>query len=148
MEGLKMRVTMPQKEQELFRKIGDYLGYDIRQWYKENGAINGSDWEIPDANKLEYIKLAEDLARQYGLSFYCADNISRKCGDSAECCGTEYLRDYKIYAGTFRNHLFDNVNQGNCCVHFPNCTVNFVRSKAIKGMTVKAATELKLSKMK
>lgn len=148
MEGLKMRVTMPAKEQALFAKIGDAMNYYIRGWYKENGEINGSDWEIPVAMKMEYIELATKLAKQYGLNFYCADNVNRKCGDSAECCGTEYLRDYKIYAGTFRNKLFDNTNQGNHCVHFPNCAVNFTRSKTMKGMTIEEATKSKLNKMK
>ena len=88
------------------------------------------------------------LAKTYGLKFYCADNIEKKCGDSAECCGTEYLRDYNIFAGTFRNKLFDNKNQGNYCVHFPKCRVNFVRSKNFKHLTVEEAADLKNSQVK
>lgn len=148
MEGLKLRVTMPKHEQEIFRKIGDFHGYDIRQWYKDNGTLTGSDWEIPDHYKMDYISLAQELARTFSLKFYCADNIQKKCGDSAECCGTEYLRDYNIFAGTFRNKIFDNTNQGNCCVHFPKCRVNFVRSKNFKHLTVEEAADLKNSQVK
>lgn len=147
MEGLKQRITMPKAEQEIFRAIGDFLGYNIRQWYKENGEASGSDWEIPLWAKKEYIELAEMYADRFHVRFYCADNIGKPHWVSAECCGTDFLRNYRIYGGCFRNKLFPT-NPDKFAQHFAQCPVNFIRSKAFKDKTVGEVTDMKLERMK
>jgi DNA repair photolyase len=147
MEGLKIRISMPKQEQVLIQKIGDYFNYDLRNWYRENGRNGGSDFELSYGDQMSYIAAAEMLAEYYGLKFYSADNIHQRCGDSAECCGTEFLRNYKIFGGCYRNSLH-NTDPSKFAEHLPKCIVNFVRSKKFKGMTMEEATQFKLNQMK
>lgn len=95
MEGLKIKVAMDKKEQLIYQEISSYLGYDIRQWYKDNGKKTKSDYELKTNDKLKYIEYAKELCEKYDLKFFAGDNDCRKCGCSGECCGTEILRNYK-----------------------------------------------------
>jgi len=133
-EGLKVRMTMPKKEQEIFKAIGDYLGYDIRQYYKKNGMRTGSDWEMDEEKKLEYINDAKLLCDHYKIKFFVADNHHMDKGCNAECCGTEVLRDYKIWEGNTRSDVFPPSGKGS--QELGKCMVNFCRSQKYAGKTM------------
>lgn len=95
MEGLKIRIVMDKKEQAIYQEIGAYLGYDIRQWYKEHGERTKSDYEIKKEDKLKYINYAKELCNKYNMIVYVGDNNCRECNCNGECCGTNILRNYK-----------------------------------------------------
>lgn len=133
-EGLKIRKTMPQSEQLLFKKISKVLGYDLREFYRKEGISTGSDWEMSKSGKMEYIRYANTLAEQNNLKFYVADNDMGKIGCNGECCGTEVLHDYKIWGNNSRTNAF-----GDCSKYsneFGKCLANFMRSKAKSDKTL------------
>ena len=133
-EGLKIRKTMPKSEQLLFKKISKVLGYDLREFYIKQGVGTGSDWEMPDKTKMEYIDFANILASTNDLKFYVADNNMGKIGCNGECCGTEVLHDYKIWGNNTRTKAF-----GDCSKYskvFGQCKANFMRSQANNDKTL------------
>lgn len=95
MEGLKVRVSMDKNEQAVYKEMSDYVGYDIREWYKANGIKTSSDYELRTSDKMKYIDKTKELCSHYGLKFFAGDNDCRCHGCSGECCGTEILRNYK-----------------------------------------------------
>jgi len=111
-EGLKVRCSMFPKEQEIFEQIGKYSGDDefmglgIRKYYRLRGTMVGADYEITKDRKMEYIDLALELAEKHGIKCYIADNYIGKKGCSPECCGTEKLRNYKIWGENSRVRFF------------------------------------------
>ena len=110
-EGLKLRVIMPQKEKLIYEKIGDVLGFDIIKYFKINGTIEGGDMVYNEALKREMLQTFTDLSNKYDLKFYNADNlVDVKYGCGAECCGTDFLRNHKIWGGCFRSKVFHNNN--------------------------------------
>lgn len=140
-EGLKYRVTMPEKERVIFQKIGDYLGFDIKEYFKLNGVITGSDREYKHEIKNEVLNKFQEYANKYELKFYNADNyLINGVGCGSECCGTECLRNYKIF-GLNKRTLFYNEDK-NFSEHLPLCKVNFTRSKRFFGKTLKEAMEI------
>jgi DNA repair photolyase len=104
-EGFKVRISMPKEEQALIQKIGDSMGYNVRDFYKKQQKT-GSDWELTNKIKLEYINLAKDLAQEHKLTFYVADNNMGKIGDGDECCGTSVLRNYKVWRNNSKSNAF------------------------------------------
>jgi len=128
-EGLKLRISMVKEEQLLFKEIGTFLRHDLRKYYKHYGENTGSDWELSRQQKLEYTELATDLAQVYDLKYYTADNLLGKFGCGAECCGTEVLRDYKIWGGSIRSSFFDPVPHSS--TELGKCLDNFIRKKAV-----------------
>lgn len=144
MEGLKVRISMPQNEQAIMQKIGDYMDMNIRDFYKNekklSGVKGGSDYELSPMKKEEYTKVASELAKKYGLKFYNADNHFIDVGDGCECCGTAVLRDYKLLSTDARSEFYGNEKGSE---HLPKSLVNFVRTSRFKGCTIGDACKLK-----
>ena len=132
-EGLKVRISMPVEEQKIFQEVGDYLGINLRETYKEE-AKTGSDWELSNEKKMEYTRLAESLAKQYDIKYFSADNRMGKVGDGCECCGTQALRNYKIWGGSDRSKVFGA--SPNDSKELGKCQVNFCRSTKYLGKTM------------
>ncbi len=127
-EGLKLRVVMPEKERVIYSKIGDVLGFDIISDFKQKGTIEGGDRVYSDETKIRILGLFTNLSAKYGIKFYNADNLVDKkfgCGD--ECCGTEFLRNHKIWGGCFRSRVFENTEEMSS-EELGKCIVNFTRA--------------------
>lgn len=130
-EGLKLRVVMPEKERLIYEKIGHIFGFDILEDFKRNGTIEGGDRVYKDEDKRRILQLYNDLSIKYGIKFFNADNlVDAKYGCGSECCGTEFLRNHKIWGGCFRSKVFQNENVlyseelGKCLVNFTRSTTN------------------------
>jgi len=54
-EGLKVRITMPEGEKKIMNKIGDFLGHNIIEYYKTFGNISGSDNSCVDTMILNFL---------------------------------------------------------------------------------------------
>jgi hypothetical protein len=114
-EGLKVRCTMNEREQNVFEQIGKYVGDDefmglgIRKYYRLRGINTGSDFEITKERKMEYISLATELAQKNDIKLFVADNFMGQVGSSCECCGTERLRNYKIWGDNHRTRYWGNL---------------------------------------
>lgn len=135
-EGLKLRVVMPEKERLVYEKIGHVFNFDIIEDFKKNGAIEGGDRCYNDEDKRRMLKLYTDLSAKYGIRFYNADNlVDKDYGCGAECCGTECLRDYKIWGGCYRSKVFPDDESKNS-TEFGKCYVNFTRSKTNAEKTI------------
>jgi DNA repair photolyase len=133
-EGLKIRKSMPPKEQEIMQQIGNFLKINLREFYKNENNLSSTDYELSKEKKLEYIELAEKLAKKYKLKYFSADNEDLGCiGDGCECCGTEILRNYKIFGDNKRTLRFERKN--NISDKIGNCYVNFCRGMN-KNMTI------------
>lgn len=105
-EGLKVRITMHDYEQKIFQEMTPYIGYDIRAYYKRNFRRTSSDYEPQLCERMKYIEPALELAKQYNIKYFVADNGVGKVGDGPECCGTQVLRNYKIWGGCDRVKFF------------------------------------------
>ena len=125
-EGLKLRVVMPQREKEIYSKIGDVFGMDIISDFKKNGVIEGGDREYNNFDKAKMLERFDSLAKKYGVKFYNADNFVGNYGCGCECCGTEFLRNHKVWGGCTRAKFFPVSNHSD---KFGKCKVNFLRSK-------------------
>jgi len=145
-EGLKVRIAMPHKEQQIMQTIGDYLKYNIRDYYKTCGINTGSDWEMTHANKMQYTELAIKLAKKHKLKYFSADNHMGCVGCSSECCGTEVLRDYKIWGQNKRTYYFPHntilLGQPQFSGELGKCKVNFMRSSKYKDKTMSEVFKL------
>jgi len=139
-EGLKLRVSMPKSEQEMFQdSIGKYLGYDIRQWMKSYGRCTGTDYELPELRKKNYIKVAEALAKKYNIKYFSADN-EMSGGCNSECCGTQKLRNYKIWGNNLRTKKY-GAGDTPMSESLGKCKINFSRSKKLLGKTLNEVME-------
>ena len=139
-EGLKLRVVMPQKERLVYEKIGKVFGFDIIDDFKKNGEIEGGDRVYNEDTKRKILKLYNDLSIKYGVKFFNADNlVDKEYGCSAECCGTECLRDYKIWGGCYRSNVFPEENKYSH--EFGKCYVNFTRSTKNKERTIEEVSQ-------
>ena len=144
-EGLKIRKSMPSNEQKIVQVIGDYLKINLRKFYKKENNLTRTDYELSKKKKLEYVRLAEKLAKKHGLKYFSADNDNFGCiGAGCECCGTEVLRNYKIFGNNTRSLRFSAKNNvsdklGNCYVNFcrgmnKNLTINDYMKKILSGV--------------
>jgi len=110
-ESLKMRVLMTEEEKVKFRKLEPWLEADIESFRaKEN--ITGSDYEVYPEKTLEYSRLAHEFSYKHNIKYFRADNRftnTSRFGDGCECCGTEVLRDYKIWGMNKRTHMWGHV---------------------------------------
>jgi len=140
-EGLKVRVSMPEEEQALFREISSKVGYDLRAYYRREGIKTGSDWEMRNERRREYTDLALTLAHFHGLRYYVADNHMGRIGDGSECCGTEVLRNYRIWGRNLRTLSFES-SPSHASDRFGRCLVNFSRSRRFEGRTIDEAMEI------
>jgi DNA repair photolyase len=132
-EGLKIRRLLSKNDKQHYIDIGEYLDYDILDFYRMEDSsqfgsseTNDSDLELNRKKKMKYTKLAIKLANKYGLKYYTADNFMGNVGDGDECCGTEVLRDYKLHDLNFRTQAFGKKKNGS--EKFRKCVVNFTRA--------------------
>lgn len=134
-EGLKLRVAMPVAEQEHIDRISKALGFDLRAYYRERHIITGSDFELPDAEKMLYSLIARTACERFGLSYFSADNGLPVPGSGLECCGTEKLRGfYQIWGGSVRTRLYGH--RPNESKELGKCVINFCRSPRLLGKTM------------
>ncbi len=134
MEGLKIRITMPQSEQKLYTELSDFIGFDIIEYTKRQKK-NSSDWELSAKKKIAYTQYAQILADKHNLTFFSADAIPGFAGFSSECCGTEKLRDYKILGCNTWTQKFPN-KPSHASKHLEKVYVNFTRSKKNRNKTI------------
>lgn len=134
-EGLKLRVVMPQNEKVIYKKIGDVLGFDILESFKMDGMIEGGDRVYSIEDKRRMLSTFTELGQKYGIKFFNADNlIDSSYGCGAECCGTEFLRDHRIWGGSRRSLAFKD--KGVFSEEFGKCLVNFTRATSNATRTI------------
>lgn len=126
-EGLKLRVTSSANERAIYARIGDVLGFDILKDFKERGVIDASDRVYSVEDRRRMLQLYTDLANKYGIKFFNGDNlVDPRYGCSAECCGTDFLRNHKVWGGARRS-----LAQPKGLVlseQFGKCLCNFTRN--------------------
>lgn len=141
-EGLKLRVVMPEKEKKIYSKIGEFLGFDIISEFKRCGRIEGGDREYSDNEKRRVLELFNSLSKKYDIKFFNADNlVDKKYGCGAECCGTEFLRNHKVWGGCFRSRVFEQTNEESS-EEFGKCIVNFTRATKQKNTIYRTIKEI------
>jgi len=134
-EGMKIRVSMPKSEQELFKKLGEAIGIsDLRQFYKDEKNKCGSDYELSISKKEEVLDYCVEIAKKYDIKFFSGDNHWYKVGDGSECCGTSVLRNYKTLGCDKRCMLHGDTR--NESKELQKCFVNFTRSQKNKNRTI------------
>ena len=127
-EGLKLRVTSSEKERTVYNRIGDVFGFDIIEYFKKHGEIDGSDRVYSKKDRHHMLQLYTYLAQKYNIRFLNADNLIGDCyGSGCECCGTEFLRNHKIWGGSSRSLAFGNGDTASS-VLFGKCIANFTRN--------------------
>lgn len=127
-EGLKIKVNLPQKEKLIYKKMSDVLGFDIVDYFKQNGIVDTTDRCYNEEDTRKMLQLYTDLSIKYDIKFLNADNlIDKKYGCSAECCGTGCLRNYKIWGGNLRSQVFQEPEKYS--TEIGKCLVSFVRNR-------------------
>lgn len=101
-ESLKIRMSDFPNTKEYFNEMNKPLGYDVRDFYRRNGKSEGIDTTLSGHLKMNYIRKCIELSKVYKIKYFVADNNMGKLGDGPECCGTEVLRDYKLWGGCNR----------------------------------------------
>ena len=134
-EGLKLRVTSSAREKAIYSRIGDALGFDIYDYYTKHGVVEGSDkcYSIEDRRRM--LQTYTELAEKYGVRFFNADNlVDPRYGCHAECCGTDFLRNHKVWGGARRSLAHP---EGLVLTeHFGKCLVNFTRNSSNSHRTI------------
>ena len=134
-EGLKIRVTSSQNEKAVYGRIGDTLGFDILEYFRTRGTIEGADRCYSEEDKRRMLARFTELADKYGIKFYNGDNlVDPRYGHGAECCGTDFLRNHKVWGGARRS-----LAQPKGLVlteHFGNCLCNFTRGSKNSRKTI------------
>lgn len=129
-EGLKLRMSMSIKEKIIYSKIGNILGFDIIKDFKERGDREGGDMVYNEDDKRSILGLYNELSKKFGIKFFNADNlVDSNYGCGSQCCGTEFLRDYKIWGGCSRSLAFGD-NEDICSHEIGKCLVNFTRKSS------------------
>lgn len=134
-EGLKLRVTSSAREKAIYSRIGDALGFDILKDFAENGIVEGGDRCYSVERRRKMLQTYSDLAEKNGIKFFNADNlVDPRYGCHAECCGTDFLRNHKVWGGARRAlaHPKDLV----LTEHFGKCLVNFTRNSTNSHRTI------------
>ena len=134
-EGLKMRVSSSQNERAVYGRIGDVLGFDIVGDLQKRGMIEGGDRCYNIEDKRRMLQLYTDLANEYGVKFFNADNlVDPRYGCHAECCGTDFLRNHRVWDGARRSlaHPKGLVPTE----HFGKCYANFTRNSKNSTKTI------------
>lgn len=126
-EGLKIRITSSQNERAVYGRIGDTLGFDIMEYFRTKGTIEGGDRCYSDDDKRRMLARFTELADKYGIKFFNGDNlVDARYGHGAECCGTDFLRNHKVWGGARRS-----LAQPKGLVlseEFGKCLCNFTRN--------------------
>ena len=131
----------------VYSKIGDVFGFDILSDFKANGVIEGGDRVYNEEAKRRMLKLYNDLSLKYGIRFYNADNLVDKCfGCGSECCGTEFLRNHKIWGGCSRSKVFGD-DPSKCSTELGKCLVNFTRSQTNADKTISQVCDEYIAKI-
>lgn len=139
-EGLKMRKMMPEREQDQYRIISSFLGYDLREAYKKENHTS-SDYELRKHKKMRYVKMSEELCKEHKIQCYIADNNLGAYGCGLECCGTQELRDYKIFGKSSRSFFYGK--QENESQKLAVCTdVSFLYDNGRKKIRGKTLSEI------
>lgn len=135
-EGMKIRIAMPIEERMMYQKIGEAIGIDdIVGDFKRFGSIEGGDMVYSDDDKIAMLELYQKLSKEHGIRFYNADNlIDVRFGCGSQCCGTDVLRNYKIWGGCYRSRVFGD--KDNCSEEFGKCFANFTRSTKNHNKTI------------
>ena len=134
-EGLKLRVTSSANERFVYGKIGDTLGYDLVGDLQKRGMVEGGDRCYNLDDKRRVLALYTELADKYGVKFFNADNlVDPRYGCGAECCGTDFLRNHKVWGGARRSlaHPKGLVNSEL----FGRCYCNFTRNQKHASKTI------------
>lgn len=127
---------MSLREKMIYKKIGQALGYDMLGYFTKNGMIEGGDRVYCTEAKREMLSTFTYLAKKYDIKFFNADNlIDSRYGCGAECCGTEFLRNHKIWGGSRRALAFKDSGAINS-EEFGKCLVNFTRGDANAHKTI------------
>ena len=134
-EGLKLRVTSGPSERAIYKRIGDALGFDILEDFKARGMIEGGDRCYNEQDKRRMLALYTELGEKYGVKFFNADNlIDSRYGVGAECCGTDFLRNHRVWVGARRSLAFP---EGLVPTeHFGKCLCNFTRNSKNSNRTI------------
>ena len=140
-EGLKIRVIASGKEKQIYKKIGDALGYDVLGYFKKNGTIESGDRVYNEESKRSMLSTYTYLGKKHGVKFFNADNlIGSRYGCGAECCGTEFLRNHKIWGGSMRAMAFKDSGAVNS-EEFGKCLVNFTRASNKNNRTIASVSK-------
>ena len=136
-EGLKIRAASSQKEKAAYAKIGKVFGFDILQDFAKRGEIEGGDRVYHEVRKREMLARYDELSHKYGIKFFNADNlVDKNYGCGCECCGTDFLRNHKIWGGNIRTAIMGD-NGVPTSTAFGECIINFGRSTKNVGHTIK-----------
>lgn len=141
-EGLKLRLSMSPREKAIYAKIGDILGFDIINDFKQRGGRDSGDMCYNEEDKRRVLELYNTLSRKYDIKFFNADNlVDAKYGCGSQCCGTQILRNYKIWGGCSRSLAFGDKEE-MCSKELGKVLVNFTRkAKSGKMNTFKTIEE-------
>lgn len=135
-EGLKIRVTSGAHERFIYQKIGKALNYDILGFFKKRGVIVGGDRVYNEEDKREMLQTFTYLAKKYDIKFFNADNlINSRYGCGCECCGTEFLRNHKIWGLSQRALAFRDSGYTHS-EEFGKCLCNFTRNSKNNNRTI------------
>lgn len=134
-EGLKLRVTSSAREKAIYSRIGDALGFDIYDYYEKHGVVENGDRCYSVEDRRGMLKTYSDLAEKYGVRFFNADNlVDPRYGCHAECCGTDFLRNHRVWQGARRSLAHP---QGLVPTeYFGRCYVNFTRNSTNAHRTI------------
>jgi DNA repair photolyase len=101
-EGLKVRVSPFPDQKAYFDQINGFVGLNVREFYKKNGLKEGIHYALKHVLKMEYINRCIVASKENKIKYFVADNGMGDLGDGPECCGTEVLRDYRLWGGCDR----------------------------------------------
>lgn len=117
-EGLKLRIAMTAAENRHLAPIRRGLRKSYRDRY---GVVERINYLLRDEYVAEIQACAKQLARDHGLKYFSADNSPLGVGDGFECCGTEKLRNYKLWLYNTRSRAFGTLKRsplGQCLDNF------------------------------
>ena len=143
-EGLKIRVLLQENERLLYEKVGEAFGLNIINDFKTKGARENGDRVYCEDDKRAMLARYTELSEKFGIKFFNADNLIDKAyGDGCECCGTEFLRNHKIWGGSSRARIMgydENINSnelGKCIINFTHAS----HTKTYKPKTIKEVSD-------
>lgn len=129
-ESFKLRTSLARAEKDrqlaLFQKA---LGRDVLEGYIPNHGTG--DTELVTDLKNEYVRMVGSEVRKTGMKFWAADNCDYTLSDSCECCGTELLRDYRIFGQNERTAAWPKTKT-RFAEELPRCFVNFTKTASTR----------------
>ncbi len=106
-EYLKIMTMQMPAVKRVIRDLSEILGYDIMAFYNKFGRKTATDYELTPEFKKIWILKAKELAKKYGLEFYCADNEFRYLGDNPICCGVGNEKGFQKNNKTRTGRIFE-----------------------------------------